>query len=103
MMTLKLHAGGWACFLKESLEREGNAKKSASALAKRLSIPWKVSCHLSWKLIFFQEEDVIQDRFVVHLKPYRDIREFLTKRVISGNIEDIAAALTVRISTIIGI
>ena len=54
-----------------------------------------------WKLIFFQEEDIIQDRFVVHLKPYHDIRELLAKGVISGNIEDIAAAVTVRISTII--
>ena len=92
MMTLKLHAGGWACFLKESLESEGNAKKSASVLAKRLSVPWK--------LIFFQEEAVLQDRFFVHLKPYRDTRELLAKGVLSGNI---AAALTVRISTIIGI
>ncbi|XP_067057901.1 E3 ubiquitin-protein ligase rnf213-alpha-like isoform X3 [Acropora muricata] len=41
-----------------------------------------------------QEEDVIQDRFVVHLKPYRDIRELLAKGIISGNIEDIAAAVT---------
>ena len=49
----------------------------------------------------FQAEDVIQDRFVVHLKPYRDIRELLAKGIISGNIEDIAAAVTVRISTII--
>ena len=48
----------------------------------------------------FQEEDVIQDRFVVHLKPYRDIRELLAKGVISGNIEDIAAAVTVRISAL---
>jgi len=39
-------------------------------------------------------EDVIQDRFVVHLKPYRDIRELLAKGVISGNIEDTAAAVT---------
>ena len=49
----------------------------------------------------FQGEDVIQDRFVVHLKPYRSIRELLAKGVISGNIEDIAVSVTVRISTII--
>ena len=49
----------------------------------------------------FQAEDVIQDRFVVHLKPYRDIRELLAKGVIRGNIEDIAVSVTVRISTII--
>ncbi|XP_068759451.1 E3 ubiquitin-protein ligase rnf213-alpha-like isoform X4 [Montipora capricornis] len=41
-----------------------------------------------------REEDVIQDRFVVHLKPYRDIRELVAKGVISGNIEDFAAAVT---------
>ena len=74
---------------------KGNTKKSAPVLAKRWSVPWK--------LIFFQEEDVTQDRFVVHLKPYHDIRELLAKGVISGNIEDITAALTVRISTIIWI
>ena len=50
---------------------------------------------------FFQGEDVIQDRFVVYLKPYRDIRELLAKGIISGNVEDIAVAVTVRISTII--
>ena len=43
----------------------------------------------------------MQDRFVVHLKPYRDIRELVAKGVISGNIEDFAAAVTVGICTII--
>ncbi|KAK2553290.1 E3 ubiquitin-protein ligase rnf213-alpha [Acropora cervicornis] len=41
-----------------------------------------------------EEEHVIQDRFVVHLKPYRDNRELLAKGIISGNIEDFAAAVT---------
>ncbi|XP_074628909.1 E3 ubiquitin-protein ligase rnf213-alpha-like isoform X2 [Acropora palmata] len=41
-----------------------------------------------------QEDDAIQDRFVVHSKPYRNIREALAKGVISGNIEDITAAVT---------
>ncbi|XP_068735057.1 LOW QUALITY PROTEIN: E3 ubiquitin-protein ligase rnf213-alpha-like [Montipora capricornis] len=41
-----------------------------------------------------QEEDVIQDRFVVHEKQYRDVREGLAKGIISGNIEDFADAMT---------
>ena len=96
-MTVKLHRGGWACFLKESLESEGITKK---ARGKHRYWPRGKSLELlSWN--FFQEDDAIQDRFVVHSKPYRDIRELLAKGIISGNIEDTAAAVTVRISTII--
>lgn len=47
---------------------------------------------------YFQEEDVIQDRFVVHEDQYRDIREGLAKAVISGNIQDLVTAITVRIT-----
>lgn len=43
----------------------------------------------------FQQEDVIQDRFVVHADQYRAIREGLAKTVISGNIQDIGNAITV--------
>ena len=93
-MIMKLHAGIWACFFKESSESEGNTKKSRGNHGY-----WPRESLLTSFFDFFQEEDVIQDRFVVHLKPYRDIRELLAKGVISGNIEDIGAAVTVRIST----
>ena len=43
----------------------------------------------------FQEDDVIQDRFIVHEKHYRALREGLAKTVISGNIQDIVTAITV--------
>ena len=43
----------------------------------------------------FQQEDIIQDRFVVHADQYRAIREGLAKTVISGNIQDIGNAITV--------
>lgn len=42
-----------------------------------------------------QEDEVIQDRFIVHEKRYRALREGLAKTVISGNIEDIVTAITV--------
>ena len=44
---------------------------------------------------FFQEDEVIQDRFIVHEKHYRALREGLAKTVISGNIQDIATVITV--------
>ena len=43
----------------------------------------------------FQEDEVIQDRFIVHDKHYRALREGLSKTVISGNIQDIVTAITV--------
>ncbi|XP_022806308.1 E3 ubiquitin-protein ligase rnf213-alpha-like [Stylophora pistillata] len=41
-----------------------------------------------------QEEDVIQDRFIVHGDHYRAVREGLAKTVISENIQDIVTAIT---------
>ncbi|KAJ7339392.1 hypothetical protein OS493_005787 [Desmophyllum pertusum] len=41
-----------------------------------------------------QEDDVIQDRFIVHENQYRALREGLAKTVISGNIQDIVTAIT---------
>ncbi|XP_022796391.1 E3 ubiquitin-protein ligase rnf213-alpha-like isoform X1 [Stylophora pistillata] len=41
-----------------------------------------------------QEEDVIQDRFLVHGDHYRAVREGLTKTVISGKIQDTVSAIT---------
>ncbi|XP_022803330.1 E3 ubiquitin-protein ligase rnf213-alpha-like isoform X2 [Stylophora pistillata] len=41
-----------------------------------------------------QQEEVIQDRFLVHGDPYCAVREGLIKTVISGNIQDIASAIT---------
>ncbi|XP_068731195.1 E3 ubiquitin-protein ligase rnf213-alpha-like [Montipora capricornis] len=41
-----------------------------------------------------EEEIVIHDRFVVHKKQYRDVRDGLAKGIISGNIEDFADAMT---------
>ena len=43
----------------------------------------------------FQEDDVIQDRFIVHEKHYRVLREGLAKTVISGNIQDFVTVITV--------
>lgn len=45
---------------------------------------------------YFQGEDVLQDRFVVHEDQYRSVREGVAKAVISGNIQDIVRAITVR-------
>ena len=47
-----------------------------------------------------QEEDVIQDRFIVHGDHYRAVREGLTKTVISGNIQDIVTAITVSVNCV---
>ncbi|RMX46188.1 hypothetical protein pdam_00007847 [Pocillopora damicornis] len=41
-----------------------------------------------------QEEDVIQDRFIVHGDRYLAVREGLAKTVITGNIQDIVTAIT---------
>lgn len=46
---------------------------------------------------YFQDEDVIPDRCVVHEDQYRCIREGLAKAVISGNVQDMIADITVRI------
>ena len=47
-----------------------------------------------------QEEDVIQDRFIVHGDHYRAVREVLAKTVVSGNIQDIVTAITVSVHCI---
>nr|XP_058970756.1 E3 ubiquitin-protein ligase rnf213-alpha-like [Pocillopora verrucosa] len=41
-----------------------------------------------------QEEDIIQDRFIVHGDHYCVVREGLAKTVISGNIQDVVTAIT---------
>ncbi|KAJ7339378.1 hypothetical protein OS493_005772 [Desmophyllum pertusum] len=41
-----------------------------------------------------QEDDVTQDRFIVHENQYRALREGLAKTVISGNIQNIVTAIT---------
>ena len=58
-----------------------------------------VACY--WSLVFdLQEEDVIQDRFIVHGDHYRAVREGLAKTVITGNIQDIVTAITVSVHCI---
>ena len=95
-----MHEIAWrqmGLFLEGILRERGKYEEITAeswVLAKGKSLDIFLGC-------FFQDEDVIQDRFVVHLKPYRDIRELLAEGVITGNVEDIAAAVTVRISTII--
>ncbi|PFX19443.1 E3 ubiquitin-protein ligase RNF213 [Stylophora pistillata] len=44
-----------------------------------------------------QDEDVFQDRFIVHGNQYRAVREGLAKTVVSGNIQDFVTAITVRV------
>ncbi|XP_022800358.1 E3 ubiquitin-protein ligase rnf213-alpha-like [Stylophora pistillata] len=41
-----------------------------------------------------QDEDVFQDRFIVHGNQYRAVREGLAKTVVSGNIQDFVTAIT---------
>lgn len=58
-----------------------------------------VACY--WSLVFdLQEEDVIQDRFIVHGDHYRAVREGLAKTVITGNIQDIVTAITVSVNCV---
>ena len=59
----------------------------------------RVACY--WSLVFdLQEDDVIQDRFIVHGDQYRAVREGLAKTVISGNIQDIVTAITVSVNCV---